>query len=121
MSDFTFYRNYQLSYLEDRALVRGLYNFWTRVWVALGVLLLLLLPQVLPQYWLYTMNLAVIAVVGAVGLNLLTGTTGQISLAHASVLAIRRLCNGLARQERMCHVILVIPASGAVARIGRAA
>lgn len=116
MSDFTFYRNYHLSYLEDRALVRGLHNFWTRCWMAVAVILLLLLPQVLPQYWLYTMNLALIAVVGATGLNLLTGTTGQISLAHASFLALGAYAAAYLAKLNV-PVFLVIPAAGAIAAL----
>jgi branched-chain amino acid transport system permease protein len=62
------------------------------------------------------MNLAVIAVVGAVGLNLLTGTTGQISLAHASFLALGAYTTAyLAKMD--VPVFLVIPASGAVAAL----
>lgn len=114
MSGFVLYRNYRLSYLEDRSLVRGFQNFWTRFWLALAVATLLLLPQFLPQYWIYTLNLASIAVVGALGLNVLTGYAGQISLAHASVLAIGAYTTAyLAKLD--VPLVLVIPASGAAA------
>ncbi len=116
MSNFVFYRNYPLTYLEDRALFHGLQNFWTRAWLLLGVAVLLALPQFLPQYWVYTLNLAAIAVIGALGLNLLTGHAGQISLAHASVLAIGAYTTASLAKMGLPFV-LVIPASGAVAAL----
>lgn len=116
MSSFVFYRNYRLSYLEDRSLFQGFQNFWTRVWLVLGVAALLALPQFLPQYWIYTLNLAAIAVIGALGLNVLTGHAGQISLAHASVLAIGAYTTAYLAKMGVPFV-LVIPVSGAVAAL----
>ena len=112
MSSFVFYRNYRLSYLEDRALLQGAQNFWTRAWLVLGAMLLLALPLYLPQYWIYTLNLAAIAVIGALGLNLLTGHAGQISLAHASMLAIGAYTTASLAKLGVPFV-LVIPAAGA--------
>lgn len=116
MSSFVFYRNYRLSYLEDRSLFQGFQNFWTRVWLVLGVAALLALPQFLPQYWIYTLNLAAIAVIGALGLNVLTGYAGQISLAHASVLAIGAYTTAYLAKMGVPFV-LVIPAAGAIAAL----
>lgn len=88
MSRVLFYRGYRVSYLEDRSLITGFQNFWTRFWLTALLLTLLVAPLFLQQYWIYTLNLAAVAVVGTLGLNLLTGNTGQISLAHASFLAV---------------------------------
>ena len=49
--------------------------------------LLLLLPLLLTNYWLGIANQACIAIIGALALNLLMGTTGQISLGHAGFIA----------------------------------
>ncbi len=62
--------------------------------VVRGVLLLallvvlLVLPLYVDEFWLRTGFAVFAAVVGAVGLNLLVGTTGQLSLAHAFFLAV---------------------------------
>lgn len=40
------------------------------------------LPFVVPDFWLSVLNYTGIAAVGAIGLNLLTGNTGQVSLGH---------------------------------------
>ncbi|MFB7999299.1 branched-chain amino acid ABC transporter permease [Streptomyces sp. NPDC056002] len=59
-----------------------------RVAVAGGCLLLLALPFYLSAFWLQTGLFAMAAVIAAVGLNLLAGTAGQLSLGHAFFLAV---------------------------------
>lgn len=110
------YRNYRLTYLEDRSLFLGFQNAWTRIWLLLGAALLMALPHFLPQYWVYTLNLATIAVIGALGLNVLTGLAGQISLAHASVLAIGAYATAWLAKKGVPFVI-VIPTAGAIAAL----
>ena len=58
--------------------------------VAAGVLVLLLLwlPQYVGAFWLQTGLFAMSAAIGAIGLQLLVGVTGQLSLAHAFFLAV---------------------------------
>ena len=48
----------------------------------------LLLPFYLEAFWLQTGLFAMSAIIGAIGLTILTGTTGQLSLAHAFFAAI---------------------------------
>src|SRR3954466_11424108 len=50
--------------------------------------LLLLAPLQLEAFWEQTGLFAMSAVVGAIGLTILTGTTGQLSLAHAFFIAV---------------------------------
>jgi branched-chain amino acid transport system permease protein len=52
------------------------------------VALWLLLPQQLDDFWLSVLNEAGLFAIGAIGLNLLTGYTGQVSLGHAFFLAV---------------------------------
>jgi branched-chain amino acid transport system permease protein len=49
---------------------------------------LLALPIYVEEFWLRTGFAVAGAIVGAIGLNLLVGTTGQLSLAHAFFLAV---------------------------------
>jgi branched-chain amino acid transport system permease protein len=56
-------------------------------WIALA-LLLLWLPQYLEAFWLQTGLFAMSAAIGAIGLTLLVGVTGQLSLATAFFIAI---------------------------------
>jgi branched-chain amino acid transport system permease protein len=58
--------------------------------LVIGVLLVLVLiaPLYVQEFWLRTGFAVFGAIVGAIGLNLLVGTTGQLSLAHAFFLAV---------------------------------
>ncbi|HKS61565.1 MAG TPA: branched-chain amino acid ABC transporter permease [Xanthobacteraceae bacterium] len=47
----------------------------------------LTLPAVLSQQSLHILNLTMVAIIGAIALNLLTGLAGQLSLGHAAFLA----------------------------------
>jgi branched-chain amino acid transport system permease protein len=114
MSGTKYYRNYRLSYLEDRQLIAGIHNFWPRAWMLVLAAVVVWIPFVLESYWVYTLNLAAIAVIGALGLNLLTGNTGQISLAHASFLALGAYTAAYLAKLSVPFFV-VIPLAGAVA------
>lgn len=110
------FRNYRISYLEDRAIFQTFQNFWTKVWLSALVIALLLLPLALQKYWVYTLTLAAIAVIGALGLNLLTGYAGQISLAHASFLALGAYATAVLSKAGVPFFV-VIPVAGFVAAL----
>ncbi|MFK4071484.1 branched-chain amino acid ABC transporter permease [Streptomyces sp. NPDC029674] len=59
----------------------------TYVWAAAAVLLLAV-PFYLDRFWLQAGLFAMAAAIGAIGINLLTGATGQLSMGHAFFLAI---------------------------------
>lgn len=60
-----------------------------RVLLLVALLLVLLaLPLYVQEFWLRTGFAVFGAIIGAVGLNLLVGTTGQLSLGHAFFLAV---------------------------------
>ncbi|WP_235583150.1 branched-chain amino acid ABC transporter permease [Kitasatospora sp. Root107] len=59
-----------------------------RAVAGVGVLVLLALPFYATGFWLQSGLFAMAAVIGAIGLSLLTGTTGQLSLGHAFFLAV---------------------------------
>ena len=59
-----------------------------RVAVAALVLFLLWVPQYAGEFWEQTGLFAMSAAIGAIGLTLLVGVTGQLSLAHAFFLAV---------------------------------
>lgn len=56
--------------------------------LGLMLVLLVVVPFVLDNYWLSVANTICIAVIGAVGLNILVGYTGQISLGQGGFLAV---------------------------------
>ncbi|MFH1112918.1 MAG: branched-chain amino acid ABC transporter permease [Pseudomonadota bacterium] len=77
--------DFKESYLEDEKIFQSLF---VKIWLVLTVGLLILLPAIADDYVLYIANLIGIAIIGAVGLNLLTGCTGQISLGHAAFVGV---------------------------------
>jgi branched-chain amino acid transport system permease protein len=55
-----------------------------KAWLAALIALWVFVPMVVVDpFWLSVLNYAGIAAIGAIGLNLLTGYTGQVSLGHA--------------------------------------
>lgn len=76
-------RNY--TYAQDMAIFR------TRTqWFMLGGLIVLLaaVPLLMGNYWLSIFNIIGITVIAAMGLNLLTGYCGQLSIGHAGFIAV---------------------------------
>ena len=55
---------------------------------AIAVLFVLVVPLALDAYYLSILNLIFIAIVGAIGLNILVGYTGQISVGHGAFMSV---------------------------------
>ena len=104
--------NFKVSYREDMALFQTL---WVKVWLSILILLLLLAPYLLSRYQLSILIEMGIAVIGALGLNLLTGYTGQISLGHGAFLAIGAYTSGLLTGKLGLPFFLSLPLSGLMA------
>jgi branched-chain amino acid transport system permease protein len=74
------------SYEADMALYPLPIARWTVA--ALAALFIGVVPLVLDAYFLSILNLISIAVVGALGLNILVGYTGQISVGHGAFMSV---------------------------------
>lgn len=72
------------SYRRDMQLLD---SGFVRFWAVVGLAAVLLLPLALTNFWTGIANQTFIAIIGALALNLLMGTTGQISLGHAGFIA----------------------------------
>ncbi|MGH3814595.1 MAG: branched-chain amino acid ABC transporter permease [Pseudonocardiaceae bacterium] len=80
---------------------------------------LLALPFVLDNYWLGIANTIGIAVVGAVGLNILVGFTGQISLGQGGFLAVGAFTSAiLAGRAGFPVPLSILCAVGVTAAVG---
>ena len=66
------------------------YGALTPVHVGLGTLLLaaIAVPPAFGSYYMYLVSLCLINIIVAIGLNLLTGNAGQISVCHSSFMAV---------------------------------
>lgn len=89
----------------------------TWLWVAFLGMLLLAAPLMVHNYALTLMVSAMIAVVGAVGLNVLTGTTGLISLGQSGFLAVGAYANAILMVDYGWPVLLSLPAAGVVSAL----
>jgi branched-chain amino acid transport system permease protein len=76
---------YHTTYQRDSALRHTKAEY---VRLALLAVFAVILPFTLDQYWLSYVNLILLAAIAAVGLNILTGYTGLVSLATAGFLGV---------------------------------
>ena len=76
---------YKSSYAADIALFDTPYR---KLFLGLFLLIVMSLPLVAGQQLLHVVNLTIIAIIGALALNLLTGYAGQLSLGHAAFLGV---------------------------------
>lgn len=74
------------TYEADMALYPLPIARWTVL--ALGFVFFLLIPLTLHEYYLSIANLVWIAVIGALGLNILVGYTGQVSIGHGAFMSV---------------------------------
>ncbi len=77
---------FKTSYAADMALYPLPIARWTVATIV--VLFAVVLPVLLGEYYLSIINLSLIAIVGALGLNILVGYTGQISVGHAAFMSV---------------------------------
>jgi len=77
---------FKTTYAADMALYPLPIARWAVGFVAL--LFAVVLPGLLHEYYLSIINLVLIAIVGALGLNILVGYTGQISVGHAAFMSV---------------------------------
>lgn len=66
------------------------------------------------RYWLNLANNIGIAAIGAIGLNILVGFTGQISIGHGGFLAVGAYTAGLLAVQAGLPIWLTVPLAGAL-------
>jgi branched-chain amino acid transport system permease protein len=97
---------FRVSYRDDERL------FDTHAPLVVLVLLLAVLstiPLWATTYWLDVLNRIGIAVIGALGLNILIGYTGQISIGHAAFLAVGAYATAILEAKLGLPFYLAIP------------
>jgi branched-chain amino acid transport system permease protein len=103
---------FKTSYVADMAVLSLPIAKWTAV--GLAVLFAVVLPLAFSQYYLSIVNLILIAVVGALGLNILVGYTGQISLGHGALMSVGAYMAANLITRLGAPFWLAIPAGGAM-------
>jgi branched-chain amino acid transport system permease protein len=106
---------FKTTYEADLALYPLPIARWT-VAVTL-VLLFLVLPLAVHEYYLSIANLVSIAIVGALGLNLLVGYTGQISVGHGAFMSVGAYTAANLATRLDCPFWLALPLGGLMAAL----
>lgn len=87
------------------------------IWLAVLVIVLVLLPFLVNKYLLTLLTQTVITVIGIVGLNILVGGTGLISLGHAGFIAVGAYANAILISRYGIPPVLGILLSGVAAAL----
>lgn len=102
------------SYKADMALFGSPF---LKFWAVLLIVVLFVLPFIVTGYYLHIINLIALASIGALGLNMLTGCTGLISLGHAGFLAVGAFTTAALAATLGLPFIIVVPSSVAVGAV----
>ena len=86
----------------------------SRNFAIIGVLLLCLVPQFLGGYWLSILIQIGIFSIAALGLNILVGFTGQISIGHAAFFLLGAFTSAYISNNAPIPVFFAIPLAGVV-------
>ena len=105
-------KTFRESYQEDMKIFQ---TVWVKFWLVLFIVCLLSVPLWADPYIVYMANISGIAIIAAMGLNILTGLTGQISLGHAAFVAIGAYSSAILATKLAMPFWLTIPFGGVVA------
>ncbi len=105
-------KTFRESYFEDIKLFK---TMWIKSWMGLFLLVLVFLPFMGDPYIVYLVNISCVATIAALGLNILTGFTGQISLGHAAFFAIGAYGTAVISSRFLFPFWICLPASGVLA------
>ena len=103
---------YAVTYREQIEIFR---SDAAKIWLTILYLLMLIFPFVMDTYFIYLANLVAIFVIGALGLNLLTGNGGLISLGHAGFVAIGAYTSGYLVSQHGFPFLVSLPISALIA------
>ena len=106
--------NYKTSYVNDMKLF-GTVNKKVKIAVIVGVLLLV--PLFTSNYWIGLLTLCAIASIGAIGLNILTGFTGQISIGVGAFLGVGGYTSAIITSTYGLSFWISLPLAGLITAI----
>src|SRR6266436_4612745 len=106
---------FKTSYAADMALYPLPIAKWAVA--AFAGLFIVIAPLTLGEYYLSILNLILIACVGALGLNILVGYTGQISIGHGAFLSVGAYTAANLVTQLHAPFWITIPAGGVMAAL----
>ncbi|MCG6880477.1 MAG: branched-chain amino acid ABC transporter permease [Deltaproteobacteria bacterium] len=106
--------DFRETYIKDEEIFQSLFVKWC---LGLFLLFLLIFPFVANAYMLYVANMIGFAVIAAIGLNILTGFTGQISLGHAAFAGVGGYTSAILVTQLGFSFWVALPCAGVMAAI----
>jgi branched-chain amino acid transport system permease protein len=106
---------FKTSYAADMALDPLPIAKWAVA--AFAGLFIVIVPLTLGEYYVSILNLILIAIVGALGLNILVGYTGQISVGHAAFMSVGAYTAANLAVHAGLPFWVTLPAGGAMAAL----
>jgi len=114
MKKFSFHScgNYREDYAEELKIFE---TYFGRICLGLFLILLFTVaPFVVSTYMLYILNMIGIVAIAAIGLNILIGYTGQISLGHGAFFGVGAYAAAILATRLGLGFYLAIPAAGII-------
>lgn len=87
------------------------------LWLALALLAVSIFPFVLEDYWVFQLTLVMATSIALLGLNVLTGFNGQISLGHGAFCAVGAYTQAILMTRFELSYALAIPVAGVVSLV----
>lgn len=87
---------------------------WRWIAFAAGLMVLVAIPFVLKNFFIFQITLAIIYAIAILGLNLLTGFNGQFSLGHSAFYAIGAYTAAIMMENLGIHYAWSLPAAAVV-------
>lgn len=106
---------FKTSYDQDIALFK---HGGQRFWYGLLLAMLVVAPWVLPEYWLSQLAFVLIYAIAGVGLMLLAGFTGQVSIGHAAFLGVGAYTQAVLSNAGWPFPLALAVAAGLSAAVG---
>jgi len=106
---------FKTSYAADMALYPLPIARWALA--AFAGLFIVIVPLTFSEYYVSILNLTLIAVVGALGLNILVGYTGQISIGHGAFMSVGAYTAANLVTQLGAPFWITIPAGGVMAAL----
>jgi branched-chain amino acid transport system permease protein len=100
---------------NDFLLIHEYKSTW--LWHLALFIVLIALPKYIDDYQLYILSLCGIYSIVSIGLNLLTGHAGQISLGHAAFFAIGAYSSAILTDQASLPFLVALPLSGLIASL----
>jgi branched-chain amino acid transport system permease protein len=98
--------NFNKSYKEDEAIFQ---TTFIKLTMLLFVILLFFVPFITSQYLLNFISIIGIFIIGAIGLNIMTGFTGIISLGHGAFLGFGAYATAVLLARYNLHLLIALP------------